>query len=177
MSFFEGWIYLIYNTHTKRSYIGQTVNIQKRIHEHFTGKGSKPLYESILKQRAKGYKVYILNKSTSKRELDMQETYYIKKYQAAEHGYNIEKGNARIKKSYRPSSFDSYEYDASIDHEYYEKLELVRMLRQVWMRERHIEQNKIINAIFDNNDETIAKVFPKFETWQDIRDFAHKTLE
>lgn len=172
MTTFEGWIYLIHNTITKKFYVGQTIDIKKRINEHFTGKGSKPLYKSILKQGARGYEVYILNTAYSKSELNRQEAFYIQKYQAADYGYNIERGNCTNRVNYKPAPFESYKYDADIDYEYYERLELIGRLRSIWMSERHIENNKIINGIFDNSDETIAKFFPRFESWQDIRDFA-----
>lgn len=96
-------IYLIENISNERRYIGQSINIMKRLDEHRKGQHNKYLAADI--KKAGGYEggglnifetsiLEIFPRNVSQAVLDQAEIEYIKKYNTTNRklGYNIESG-------------------------------------------------------------------------------------
>lgn len=89
-------VYKITNQKNKKSYIGQSVNIQKRAREHLNSL-EKGQHHSILLQRAwdlygpRFFSFEIL-KECEREELDRLEIIYIEKFDSYRNGYNMNSG-------------------------------------------------------------------------------------
>lgn len=88
-------IYKITNKQTGKHYIGQSVNVLKRIKEHIyygsQGKQSTVLYQTMYKYGVDQFEVKLL--ATCKEEkLDLYEQCYINFYRAYDKGYNMTLG-------------------------------------------------------------------------------------
>lgn len=103
-------IYMITNIKNNKKYIGQSINIEKRVKEHFW-KASKPkekcynsiFHKAIRKYSKESFSVQILEECLAE-ELDEKERYYIKKYNTQQpNGYNILSGGQRYKSSHKHS--------------------------------------------------------------------------
>ena len=92
-------IYKITNLINGKSYIGQSVNIQKRFNAHRSAAFNPnnknydfPLYKAIRKYGIENFKFEVLEEC-DRSELDNKETFYIAKYQThGKNGYNQDDG-------------------------------------------------------------------------------------
>ena len=92
-------IYKITNNINNKSYIGQSINIEKRIKEHFWKSFLEKdisftsiLHTAIRKYGKENFVIEVLEEC-SLEELDDKEKYYIKKYNTiSPNGYNILSG-------------------------------------------------------------------------------------
>lgn len=87
----QGWIYRIYDTRNGISYIGQTINIKKRMRQHLYSickeEYNSKLYEYLrsIPKECIGFEIICECDST---DLDLLEAYYIQVYDAYENGLN-----------------------------------------------------------------------------------------
>ena len=93
-------IYKSTNKINKKSYIGQTSNIEKRKIQHKSISKSKknlPFYNAIRKHGWRNFKWKVLCECENKEELDEMEFHYIKQYNSIHpNGYNMTKGGEGI---------------------------------------------------------------------------------
>jgi hypothetical protein len=84
------YVYRIGNQITGKSYIGQTNNIERRIMEHLSGKGSPLLLVDLVKQNLKEFDFEVLEVIyTGNTDVNDLEDKYIKSYDSlAPNGYN-----------------------------------------------------------------------------------------
>lgn len=95
-------IYKITNKINKKSYIGQSINIQKRVHQHFWKAKCKKdvsynsaLHNAIRKYGQINFQIEILQEC-SVENIDEKEKYYIKYYNTlVPNGYNILSGGQK----------------------------------------------------------------------------------
>ena len=82
-------IYAIINKETGKMYIGQSVNIERRFHQHRYGKGKNVCYidNAILKYGKDNFD-YVILFECSEKELDSEEQKFIKLYGTYKTGYN-----------------------------------------------------------------------------------------
>jgi group I intron endonuclease len=94
-------IYIITNKINNKSYIGQSINIEKRIKTHFWAafKENLPsynyhIYQAIRKYGEDNFTWEILEtiQEDDPKKLDELEQFYIKKYDSFKHGYNMNEG-------------------------------------------------------------------------------------
>ena len=94
-------IYMITNNVNTKIYIGQSVNIKKRLIQHRETNGSNGasiIHQEIVKYGAENFSYSVLRKC-SKEELDYFESYYIEKYNSTNEdiGYNVNTGGNFVK--------------------------------------------------------------------------------
>ena len=96
-------------------YIGQSIDIQKRIKQHISNRDG----ESKLSKHLQNYdfKAYIVEECPEE-ELDDRETYYIAKYNTYHNGLNSTMGNGSLTKIKGPGWFSLYRTDGKIDIRY-----------------------------------------------------------
>jgi group I intron endonuclease len=92
-----GVIYMYRNEINQKKYVGQTIDLHKRMLQHKKGYFFKNGQCSLLTQALNKYKeenfdISVLRECASKDEMDFWETFYIKEYNCLEHGYNIMAG-------------------------------------------------------------------------------------
>lgn len=93
----KGYIYAIKNLKTGKFYIGQTINLKDRKYRHFkrmrNGKHRGP---KLLNSYNKHGEVFVFGviESVSREKLNERETYWIKKFDSVENGYNCDYGGA-----------------------------------------------------------------------------------
>ena len=88
-----GYIYRIYNCVNGKSYIGQTIDLEKRIKDHFNGYGSELIYHAIQKHGAEALKWEILESDVEEEVLDKMEKLYIRFFDSMKpNGYNLVPG-------------------------------------------------------------------------------------
>ena len=91
-------IYKITNLVNQKSYIGQSVNIDKRLKEHINDafNPNRKEYDYPLSRAYRKYGVENFSKEVlcicSKEELNEKEEYYIKIFNSKENGYNQQDG-------------------------------------------------------------------------------------
>lgn len=83
------YVYRLYDNLGK-SYIGVTGNLEKRIKDHLSGNGSKPVHEAILSGKTFAYE--ILFRTSYESEAYEKEKIFIEQYDSIDKGYNITKG-------------------------------------------------------------------------------------
>lgn len=102
----QGVIYKLTNVKTGKSYIGQTVNLQKRLNMHKfyanhegTKNEGQPIVKAIREYGFDSFKVEVLYTSDDfldrkelRKHLDKMEKIYIKQFNTIEDGYNISTG-------------------------------------------------------------------------------------
>ena len=83
-------IYKITNKVNGKSYIGKSVDIEKRFNEHkkYQSDKNKTLYKAIKKYGVENFSFEIID-ICGKEELDEKEIYYIKKFNTLGFGYNM----------------------------------------------------------------------------------------
>lgn len=90
-----GVIYLIRNLINGKCYIGKTINLKRRIYEHFMGysEGCKLLSRAFKKYGKENFSVEILHEGIIPELLDEFEIQAIREYNTkAPHGYNLNEG-------------------------------------------------------------------------------------
>lgn len=100
----QGYIYLLKNKITNKSYVGQTIHLEDRIKDHFRyayrvygishhkRRFDKPLYHSIRKHGKSDFEWYILE-ICGVEELDEKETFWINHFNTkVPFGYNLSNG-------------------------------------------------------------------------------------
>lgn len=90
-----GIIYKALCTITQKVYIGQTTqSLQRRMSNHFTGKGCKYFHAAIVKYGRMAFVWEILEEHSSKESLDEAEIKWIKYYNSTDpsKGYNLSEG-------------------------------------------------------------------------------------
>lgn len=89
-----GCIYMITNIENGKKYIGQTINLKKRIWEHFNGKSGSPLLKKAITKYGKDAFIYeTLHEGITPKLLDSYEIEAIKTYNTQiPHGYNFTGG-------------------------------------------------------------------------------------
>jgi len=101
-----GYIYKIENLKNGKSYVGQTVNLKKRLCQHFANAKNKsntsPLYRSIRKNGRNNFKVsvleeFICSKKEVSDELNRLEMMHIEKENSLLEGYNLNEGGYGIR--------------------------------------------------------------------------------
>ena len=98
-------IYQMINNITNKKYIGQSINIQKRIEQHFYisfHKNDSSYYSAIhsaIRKYGKQNFSWRILEECSVEEMDEKERYYIKEYNTlAPNGYNILEGGQKIRR-------------------------------------------------------------------------------
>lgn len=89
---FEG-IYIIYNKRKRKYYVGQSVNVNKRLHQHFSGYGCNDVYHDFRRRRNVFMIRAIPLKGSGFHNLDDMERYAIAAFHAYDRGYNKTRGN------------------------------------------------------------------------------------
>lgn len=91
-------IYKLTNQRTKECYIGQAIDVKKRIYEHMraglgvdTPQGNQ-LYQAMKEDGIENFSIELLEECSGNK-LDKKEKYYIELYQSQIYGYNISPGN------------------------------------------------------------------------------------
>ena len=179
----QGWIYYIRNKVNGKMYIGKTNNYEKRRYQHFNLPKNK---FSIL---AKAFNKYgkdnfemcpivtfqAINNDILNHVLSWLETYYIKKYNTLEHGYNMTKGGEgtsgyshreETKLKIRNSAFGRKFSEAHIEHlklshlgnevlysekailQYNKNGEFIKEFKSVAFATRELLHNNTSNAIY-----------------------------
>lgn len=87
-------IYLFKNIVNNKIYIGQALNIRKRIFNHFNSSPELYFHRALRKYGEEGFNIYILEFIEGKENLNKQEIYYINKYNSnnPKLGYNLTEG-------------------------------------------------------------------------------------
>ena len=90
----KGGIYLFENKINSKVYVGQSVNIHKRIIEHFNNNPELYFHQALKKYGIENFNIYILEYLDQKEEMNTREIYYINKYNSnnSDFGYNLTKG-------------------------------------------------------------------------------------
>ena len=84
--------YVLHNQEDDKYYVGQATSFQRRLHQHFTGKGNPDVYFDY--RSRKSFTIYLFPLNGSRfNNLNDQERHYIAKYRAFEEGYNKTHGN------------------------------------------------------------------------------------
>lgn len=90
----KGGIYKLWFIDPDRCYIGQAVNLRKRLLRYLSldCKQQSKIHRAILKYKIENIKIEILEFSNDINELNKLEEFYIKKYDSVENGYNLNYG-------------------------------------------------------------------------------------
>ena len=92
---FKG-VYIIYDVDMNCYYVGQSINVIKRLRGHFNGQSSKGGADDLNEALINGHNMEISLlrlKKSSFRDLDDMEAYFIDYFDAYYHGYNRTRGN------------------------------------------------------------------------------------
>ncbi|MBD5445731.1 MAG: GIY-YIG nuclease family protein [Mycoplasma sp.] len=82
-------VYVIFNKDSKMYYVGQSINLIKRVNNHFTGKGNGDVYADY----KYGAEFEITLIPCHQNDLNKVEKHYIEFFNAYGKGYNKNKGN------------------------------------------------------------------------------------
>lgn len=89
-------VYVIHDLDFDMYYVGQSVNVIKRLRGHFNGQSSKGGADDLNEALINGHNMEIALlrlKKSSFRDLDDMEAYFIDYFDAYHHGYNRTRGN------------------------------------------------------------------------------------
>ena len=92
---FKG-VYIIYDADMNCYYVGQSINVIKRLRGHFNGQSSKGGADDLNEALISGHNMEIALlrlQNSSFRDLDDMEAYFIDYFDAYYHGYNRTRGN------------------------------------------------------------------------------------
>lgn len=84
-------IYKITNEISGKTYIGQSINISRRLNQHKRHIGKNPMYEDMEKYGLENFSFEVIEECSID-ELDDKEIYWIKQYNSFENGYNMTLG-------------------------------------------------------------------------------------
>lgn len=82
------FIYKLINTVNGKSYIGQAVDLEKRIKEHSHGHGNMAIARAIRKYGWNTFRIEVLEENAAASELDELEIKHIREHRTFEEGYN-----------------------------------------------------------------------------------------
>lgn len=85
--------YVLTNMRTKKSYVGQSVNIVSRVNSHLTGSGNGSIYADHVKGDKFTVKLIPIEKTNFSRLNDLERV-LIASYDSFHNGYNRTRGNA-----------------------------------------------------------------------------------
>lgn len=93
-------IYKITNTLNGKMYIGQSVNVEKRLKDHknpynWAREYHKPLYQAFKEDGIKNF-IFEIIEQCKREELDEKEIFWINHYDACENGYNVRSGGGGV---------------------------------------------------------------------------------
>ena len=156
-------IYKITNKINGNAYIGQSVNIKKRLENHkcCNGNADFPLYKAI-KEYGKDNFTYEILEQCTKEELNSRELYYIHKFDTVKKGYNPTDitDNPFYHKEIRIKALKNMKI-AHQTKEHKEKQSVIT--KKLWQKESY--RNKVITAI--NSKESKDKISKKAkEMWE-----------
>lgn len=156
-------IYKITNKLNGKCYIGQSINIKKRLENHKCCNGDLnfPLYKAI-KEYGKDNFIYEILEQCTKEELNNKELYYIHKFNTVKDGYNPTDitDNPFYHKEIQIKALKNMK----ISHQTKEhKEKQSHITKKLWEKESY--RNKVTTAI--NSKESIEKISQKAkEMWQ-----------
>lgn len=111
------YIYKITNKNNNKTYIGQSINPEKRLKEHIYGRKNKkiPYFERILRKYGiEEFTFEIIDKSNNRDYIDYLEKKYIKKFNCIKpNGYNILKGGRNQQGAWNSKAIDEYDLDGN----------------------------------------------------------------
>ena len=175
-------IYIITNKINNKSYIGQSVDIEKRITVHFRTafRENYPtynyhIYQAIRKYGKENFEWRILEtlKEIDKKKLDQLEQYYINKYDTFHHGYNMNEGgntaNQNIASGEKNGKAKLTEKDAVNIREAYNNHELKR---DVYERYKDRISESGFHKIW--NWENWKNIVPEYHTEENIYWHSHQ---
>lgn len=85
-------VYILQNQTDGRYYVGQSVDLMRRIREHLKGRGNQGVYKSM--QMGDRFTIQLIKLSESKfYDLDSLEKHFIRKHDSFRRGYNKTRGN------------------------------------------------------------------------------------
>ncbi len=116
----EGIIYLITNKITEQKYIGLTVQTLERRWQHHIEqatanhiKSEESLHAAIRKYGAKAFDIEVIDKGTTKKDLEVKERQWIKKLNTlVPHGYNISTGGVSGGSHKKPTTIDDIRFES-----------------------------------------------------------------
>ena len=82
-------VYVLFNKSSSMYYVGQSVNLLKRVNNHFTGKGNGDVYADY--KYGSEFEITLI--PCSQQDLNKIERHYIEIFNAYGKGYNKNKGN------------------------------------------------------------------------------------
>lgn len=125
------YIYLITNIITKKQYIGQTINYEKRIKEHIYGRKNRKnciIDKAIQKYGKDNFKFELIKKANTQKEIDYLEKKYIKELNTlTPNGYNILKGGRHQQGAWNMKPILVYNLNGNFIREYASSNELERV--------------------------------------------------
>ena len=91
-------VYVMYNEDRRLPYVGQSVNMDRRVTDHFRGRdrtgGGREAY--LDHHAGDAFKIMFMDLESSPfADLNEMEAYYIARFDSVENGYNRTRGNAR----------------------------------------------------------------------------------
>lgn len=86
-------IYVFTNMDNKKTYVGQSVNVLRRVKQHLTGRGSEDLYYDLERENKFTIRFVTLKESRFS-SLNALEKHYIHKHNSYYGGYNKTQGNS-----------------------------------------------------------------------------------
>ena len=126
----KGHIYAIKNLVTEKFYVGQTINLKRRRRQHFKNlqrgvhKGTK-----LLRSYNVHGEVFVFGviESVSREKLNERETYWIKKFDSVDNGYNCDYGGANPVNPDRCKAVRAFETDGVTYTDYPSVIEASRV--------------------------------------------------
>ncbi len=115
------YIYKFTNKLNNMSYIGQSINPEKRKWEHYYGKKTKKntYFDNHLKKDPNNFVFEIIDSANSQEEIDKLEKEYIEKYNSLKpNGYNILKGGRQQRGAWNSKEIDVYDLDGNYINSY-----------------------------------------------------------
>lgn len=100
-------IYKIIDKENQKVYIGQSIDIERRIKQHKQGHGIT-LIDRVIKEKGCENFDFIILEICEIRELNRREQHYIKKYDAVNKGYNRSYGTSKDKYLYKEDKKQNY---------------------------------------------------------------------
>lgn len=99
---FEG-VYIIRNIDENKYYVGQSINVVKRLRSHFNGRPSKGGADDLNNALINGDRLEIVLlelKGSTFRDLNDMEAFFINHFNSYHKGYNRTRGNNRVKNTF-----------------------------------------------------------------------------
>ena len=116
------YVYMFTNKINGMSYIGQSINPEKRYKEHLYGRKSKKdtYFDKALKKYGDiNFEYKIIDSALSQEQIDKLEQFYIKKYNTLKpFGYNILKGGRNQRGAWNSKIIDEYDLDGNYINSY-----------------------------------------------------------